>query len=245
MEYEIFPNPLVKSVVFQIRFPNLFYLADRIGDFQVKVMKEFPDSQLLFKRQFRFVSRVEKENVGPPVEESKRDDGEGVQLSVCSDSLSLMSNRHKSYSRGFRELIESTCKRFFESTNIPILKRVGLRYIDEGPVPAGVNSSFSEWYNTAFSSCRFPVESISEMSCMAVVERGTSKLRYIEALKGTAEQRKIVLDFDAWAEDVEPANLLSITDSLHEVLWTEFTMTVKKPVLDYMRKPKEEVNVPK
>jgi len=257
VEYEVFPNPLVKRVVFQIRFPNLFYLADRIGDFQVKVMKEFPDSQLLFRREFHFVSSIDKENVERQAEESKRDDTvpiwqfrseEGVQLGVCSNSLSLVSDQHKSYNSGdkrFRDIIDFTCKRFFESTSIPVIKRVGLRYIDEGPVPSDLNGSFSEWYNTAFSACRFPMDSISEMSCMAEIERGTSKLRYIEALKGAAERRKIVLDFDAWSEDVDPDNLLSTTDLLHEVLWNEFRSTVKEPVLNYMRKPREEANVPK
>jgi hypothetical protein len=45
---EVFPNPTVKTVIFQIRYPNLFYIESRIGDIQVKIMDDFPESSLLF-----------------------------------------------------------------------------------------------------------------------------------------------------------------------------------------------------
>ena len=51
---EIFPYPTVKQVVFEIRFPNLFYIENKIGEFQTKIMKEFPESALLFQRKFFF-----------------------------------------------------------------------------------------------------------------------------------------------------------------------------------------------
>ena len=40
---EIYPNPTVKRVIFQARFPNLFYLESKIGDLQllVKVRTSF------------------------------------------------------------------------------------------------------------------------------------------------------------------------------------------------------------
>ena len=51
---EMFPNPTVKQVIFQITFPNLFYIENKIGAFQLKIMKEFPQSTLLFRRQVLF-----------------------------------------------------------------------------------------------------------------------------------------------------------------------------------------------
>ena len=46
---KIFPNPLVEKVIFQIRFPNLFFIQDRIGTLQSKIMEKFPDSELIIK----------------------------------------------------------------------------------------------------------------------------------------------------------------------------------------------------
>ena len=48
---EIFPNPTVKTVVFQIRYPNLFYIENKIGEIQLKLMKEFPESALLYRQR--------------------------------------------------------------------------------------------------------------------------------------------------------------------------------------------------
>jgi hypothetical protein len=47
---EVFPNPTVKQVVFQVKFPNLFYLENKIGDFQMKIMKDYPKSELQYRR---------------------------------------------------------------------------------------------------------------------------------------------------------------------------------------------------
>ena len=30
--HEVFPSPTVKQVIFQVRFPNLFYLESRMGE---------------------------------------------------------------------------------------------------------------------------------------------------------------------------------------------------------------------
>ena len=51
---KVFPNPTVKHAIFQIRFPNLFSMEHKIGDLQLKIMEEFPQSTLLFRRQILF-----------------------------------------------------------------------------------------------------------------------------------------------------------------------------------------------
>ena len=58
MPDEIFPNPTVKQVVFQIVFPNLFYIENKIGELQLKIMTEFPESTLLHRRQFAWADIV-------------------------------------------------------------------------------------------------------------------------------------------------------------------------------------------
>ena len=58
---EVFPNPTVKQVIFQIRYPNLFYIENKIGEFQLKIMGEFPESALLHRRSFTLV------DIGPEV----------------------------------------------------------------------------------------------------------------------------------------------------------------------------------
>jgi len=54
---EIFPNPTVKQVIFELKFSNLFYIEDKIGDLQLKVMERFPDANLIFRRQILFADK--------------------------------------------------------------------------------------------------------------------------------------------------------------------------------------------
>ncbi|MHB1038558.1 MAG: TIGR04255 family protein, partial [Pirellulales bacterium] len=162
---EVFPNPLVRTVAFQITFPNLFFLESRIGDFQIKIMKQFPASQLLIQRDMLImIGDIENRNklseeITPP-QEARRIwrflSEQGVRLDVTLDSLTLLSETHKSYNLGegprFRDTIDFVCRSFVAVTQLPIIKRVGLRYIDRCPVPTGSNEAFLEYYNMARSN---------------------------------------------------------------------------------------------
>ena len=63
---EVFPNPTVKQVAFEIRFPNLFYIEDKISDLQFKVMNKFPESELILDMPLAFINRGQKSGFQPP-----------------------------------------------------------------------------------------------------------------------------------------------------------------------------------
>jgi len=255
---EVFPNPLVKEVVFQIRFPNLFFLADRIGDFQVKVMKEFPKSELLLRRHFLLTDEGDTDKLERMVGELKDQEAvnrvwqfeseQGVRLDITSNSLALVSKSHKSYRLGeerpFRDVVAFVTSCFFDVTQVPIIKRIGLRYIDECPVPENNSERFAEYYTTVFPLERFPLENATAMDYKVIIDRGPHKLRYVESLRGQGENRSLILDFDAWAEDIQPSATIETTDTLHEIIWNEFEATIREPVREYMRTPSENAHVP-
>jgi len=244
----VFPNPLVKKVAFQLTFPSLFYLEKKIGDFQIKIMKDFPISKLLLQRDFFIVIGGQEElnklaDDKKPPEEGKRVwqflSEDGVQLDVALDSITLQSNSHKSYNNGegprFRETIKKVCDSFIEITQLPIIKRIGLRYIDEGPVPKGSNEEFLSYYNSAFPLTRFPIDNATEMQTRAVVKGEHHSLRYVETLKLEEGKRAaIILDFDAWAENIDPSCYIDVTDALHVATSSEFEKTIKEPIIAYM-----------
>jgi uncharacterized protein (TIGR04255 family) len=243
---EIFPNPTVKEVIFQIRFPNLFYIEDKIGEYQLKIMNKFPNSALLFRKHLFFV------DTGPDVKEDslKLDEGKGAKiwqfespkkykLNVLSDSLDITSEYHKTYDLGegekFRDIIEFALDNFFEIVKLPIITRIGLRYIDECPIPEKNNKSFIKYYNSTFSLKRFNIEDALEMQFISRVKRNDYYLRYVESLKLIQDSYKLILDFDGYAENILPNDYLSTTDKLHDLISEEFFKTIKKPVVDYMR----------
>jgi uncharacterized protein (TIGR04255 family) len=130
---EIFPKPTVKTVIFQIMFPALFFMEKSIGDLQLKIMKEFPKSAMLFRRQILLADigpqgklpelhTDEKESVNKIWQfESEK----GFRLNVLTNSLDITSEYHKSYNLEgapkFRDAIKFVLDNFFEVTGIPII----------------------------------------------------------------------------------------------------------------------------
>ena len=251
---EVFPNPTVKGVHFEMRFPNLFYLERRIGDFQTEIMKEFPESKLVIRRQFLLADLGPNSTIEDRPEQVDQEalrkiwtfkSKAGVVLNVLTDSLQIHSESHKTYDNPncderFRDVIASVVPSFLKITAIPVITRVGLRYIDECPIVKKDNETFSEWYKTAFPLDRFDISDATEMVFRATVQKNGYFLRYIEALVSNGDKHSLTLDFDGFAKEVEPEKYLAVADRLHTLISAEFEASVKAPVFEYMRTRKEE-----
>jgi uncharacterized protein (TIGR04255 family) len=247
---EIFPNPTLKMVIFQIRFPNLFYMENKIGDLQLKIMEIFPKSDLLFRRQIVFADfgpNIKVEDIPLEQETGKKiwqfKSEKNFQLNVLSDSMDITSEYHKTYNLGdgekFRDVIKFVLDNFFEVTQIPIINRIGLRYIDECPIPSKDNETFKSYYNSVFPLDRFSFSEVDEMDFKTVIQRGEYHLRYIESLRRINNEYKLILDFDGFAQDIAPKNCLRVLDKLHDMVSEEYERTIKDPVYEYMRQTKE------
>ena len=170
---------------------------------------------------------------------------EGVVLNVHTASLDMTSTMHKTYANPnhedrFRDAIEFAVGNFLEVTSIPLFSRIGLRYIDECPVPEKNTLQFREYYNTTLCLDRFPLEGAREFQLLARVTRGDRFLTFRESLKGSGDEAKLELDFDGYAENVPTSDYLSVTDELHGIILEEFEKSIKEPVYDYMRKAPED-----
>jgi len=249
---EVFINPTVKQVVFQIRYPNLFFLESKIGDFQLKIMNEFPVSSLLFRRQLLFSNLGLKENLEDPSQNNtegvnakiwqfrSKDD---VELNVLSDSLDISSKSYKTYNNSsgdkkFRDIIKFVVDAFLEVTSVPIINRLGLRYIDECPLFEKTNDQLNKSFNTSFNLDRFDISTAENMDFLTTINRDKYKLRYAESLLKQDQDYKIMLDFDGIAENLESKDYITNLDNLHQIISDEFFATIKDPILDYMRKHK-------
>lgn len=60
-------------------------------------------------------------------------------------------------------------------------------------------------------------------------------LCYKESLKRNADGHKLILDFDGFAENIEPKDYLKTTDALHKIISEEYERTIKEPVYKLMR----------
>lgn len=245
---EIFSRPLVREVVFQVRYPNLFFIENKIGELQLSILKSFPESALLLRKDFVIAQQVSGTGMEGRVPEPdlthviwQFKSPEGVTLLVARDNFSISSARHKTYSHGteskFRDVIKLVCESFFKLIAIPFATRVGLRYVNHCPVIERTNTWFRGYYNSALPLDRFPLESVDEIDFTTVAGRDDAKIRYKEQFPVAEDKSKLLLDFDAWAERVEANNILTVTDKLHAIIATEFEAFAKPPLLEYMRTP--------
>ncbi|MDY0129151.1 MAG: TIGR04255 family protein [Methanosarcina vacuolata] len=246
---EIFPNPTVKQVIFQIRYPNLFFIENKIGDFQIKIMKYFPESSFFIKRNMLVVDagddqKIEELSKQIGIEPSKKvwqfKAKNGTVLNVMSNSLDISSGSHKTYTLGngetFKSVIKLVVDSFLEITAVPVLERIGLRYIDECPLPSKDNETFESYYNSVISTHRFDLETVELMDFRTTVSRNGKSLNYGERLIQKDEQYKLILDFDGFATNIDSDTYLNVTDELHDIILKEYGNTIKEPVIEYMRR---------
>ncbi len=246
--YKVFKRPTVKRVAFEARFPNLFFIENKIGEYQLKIMQRFPESAVAFRRQVTVVDLGPDAKVEDVLDQARseqsgkiwqfRDPGR-FELSVTSGRLWLESEFHKSYDKGdqesqFRGAIEFAVTRFREVIDLPILTRVGLRYINHCPIIEKTSSWLESFYNTALPLGRFPIEEASELDFKAVVAREGCQLRYLESLQRVGGADVLVLDLDAFAENVSASQWLPTTDRLHRAVIEAFEATARPPLLAWM-----------
>jgi len=205
---EVFPNPTVEQVSFEIRFSNLFYIENKIGELQIKLINEFPDSDLIFSRKMVLVNQGDKARIEIDAKEAEESSVQKIwqfrspkdyKLNVLSNSLSIISELHKTYNNPkgehrFRDIIELVLSNFIAITNLPLIKRIGLRYIDKCPVPAKDNSSFKKWYNSSFPLTRFNLSDAEDMMFQTVTKKDSYFLRYIERFKKIDDNYALILD---------------------------------------------------
>lgn len=245
---EVFKNPTVKQVIFQIRYPNLFFLESKIGEYQIKIMKDFPESSIIFQNPLVLTelsdpSKIEEAQKGmrSPEKIWEFKGTKSYKLQVTSNSLSILSEFHKTYNNEgstdkFRDTIEKCVEAFLALTNLPVITRIGLRYIDECPLPSPLNNdSFTEYYNSGLPISRFDLSMSKYHAFKVEIQREGNTLKFSETLNIREEPFKYILDIDGFRFNIIANEYLKVTDLLHDFISDEYEHTIKEPVKVIMR----------
>lgn len=242
---EILKHPTVKQVIFQITFPNLFYLENKIGSIQEKIMQDFPKSNLIYRNRLfsvnlgagmdqKMESKPMPEGI-PPEKIWQFESNSGTKLNITTNSLDMSSITHKTYNLGndntkkFRYAIEQVVGTFIKEVNLPIINRIGLRYIDQCPIMKKDNKTFKEWYNSKLPLADFEIADAETMAFRAIVKKGDCNLGYLETLQQVPPkgEYKLLLDFDSFAVDIKASEYLTTADALHVIISDEYAKTIK------------------
>jgi uncharacterized protein (TIGR04255 family) len=249
---EVFLHPTIKVVHFEVKFPNLFSIDNKIGDFQEKIILQFPDSSKILTRQLVFADTgLEGKLESVPVKEGFESNSvtktysfkskDKIEVKVQTNSLSISSEEHKTYNnpgteKKFRDVIEFVMNNFLKTINIPIIKRIGLRYIDECPLPTKNNTTLEKYYNSIFPVNRFQLKDVNSYYVNISTIRKNHRLIYQEGMsKNQKGEDMLILDFDGFEVDIASTDYLSVADELHTIIDEEYFTIIKEPTIHYMR----------
>jgi uncharacterized protein (TIGR04255 family) len=258
MSEEVFRYPTVKEVAFEIKFPHLFSIENRIGDFQEKIILQFPDSAQVLHRQVMFADTgLEGKIETVPIPEGFQPDtvrkswvfkSKGkIEVKIQTNAVSIISQEHKTYNNPsseekFRDVIDFVLSNFFKVINVPIIKRIGLRYIDHCPLPSKENETLKKLYNSTFPIDKFSIKDAQSFYFNINTNRKNHKLIYQEGLiKNDKGDEVLLLDFDGFETDIASTDFLKVADELHEIIKGEYFSIIKEPVKQYMRTGKLEI----
>jgi uncharacterized protein (TIGR04255 family) len=166
---------------------------------------------------------------------------DGIEVKVQTNQVNIISQKHKTYNNKtsetkFRDVIDFVISNFLNTINLPIINRIGLRYIDECPLPSKNNATLKKLYNLTFPIDRFPINDIDLIYFNINTIRKKHKLIYQEAFgKNNKGEEKLTLDFDGFENEISSADYLKITDELHDVIKEEYFGVIKEPIKKYMR----------
>lgn len=247
---EVFKFPTVKEVAFEIKFPHLFSIENKIGDFQERIIMQFPDSAQVFSRQLMFADTGLEGKIEPVPERLQPQtvrkswsfrSKTKIEVKVQTNSVNIISQEHKTYNNPsseekFRDVIDFVMSNFFKIVNVPIIKRIGLRYIDHCPLPSKDNEVVKKLYNSTFPIDRFSLKDAQSFYFSIITNRKNHKLVYQEGLIKTGKgEEMLMLDFDGFETDVASTDFLKVADELHEIIDAEYFSIIKEPVKQYMR----------
>ena len=164
-------------------------------------------------------------------------------MNIQMSRFDVSSTVHKTYNnpgstQKFRDVLELVVNAFLKVASLPKFTRLGLRYIDDCPLPEKSTQVFRSHYDTAYPVTRFSIEDTKAYDFATIVARKGVSVRYAESLSQVNGQIKFILDFDGSVEDLPATDWLKATDNLHEAISEEYFRTIKDPVKDLMRKPK-------
>lgn len=241
---EVFNNPSVVEVVFEIRFPNLFFIAQNIGGFQLEIMDEFPKSSQIIAQSVVIggdKASVNGENIEKPTTIWQFENETGkTKISIRSNRLNIISQEYKSYNNPdvdnrFRDLITGIVPTFLKIVPIKNFSRIGIRYIDHCPLEKLNNEYFKTFYIPIIDINTYKIEDTIENYVSIRTKRDDYYLLFQCGIRQFEGKYKYYLDYDGYANNIEADNFIGVADELQKMIKKEYYLNITEEFKQYMR----------
>jgi uncharacterized protein (TIGR04255 family) len=226
-----YPNPMLKEVVCELRFPAVLKIEHGIVDFQDKIREDLPTFGL-------------GERIGFPREKfwEFRNENEDLKVGVRINSLAISSYRYKKFNDFFPELKKYT-KIFVETFDISSVLRIGLRYINEYIFET--NDAIEEYFR--YFVPNFNEERINLAQARAFslelrkrLEDSDLNLRN-DFRKNEQDQYRYILDIDSYVnKKIRWNEVFDKIQALHDIVVKEFHENINNAFIEEVLEKRED-----
>jgi len=222
---EVFPANPIREVDFEIRFTPRLRVQAEMWRFQESLVAEYPEvgleSALLPNGSTLSVTVFQNQ----------------LKARVIKVSPQNMALAFSTYNR-FEDFKEEVLKRsanFCATFGVASLTRIGLRYVNEIPLPTQQSNSMATYVRAIVDLDRFPLDSIQQFALQVSAKQDDHMILLRTAML-TGPIRTYILDIDAYTETEKPtADIGTLLDRFHDTLQKVFLDHVTEEYKKVMR----------
>ncbi len=213
---EVFPANPIREVDFEIRFTPRLRVQAEMWRFQESVVADYPDvgleSALLPSGATLNVTVFQ--NVG-----------KARLIKVSPQNMALAFSAYADF-EDFKEEVLKRSTEFCNIFDVLSLTRIGLRYVNEIPLPTQRAESMTKYVNPLVEFERIPLGSVQQFALQLSAQVGDHMIQVRTAML-SGPIRTYILDIDAYTETVKSAaEIGTLLDRFHD--------TAQKVFLDHV-----------
>lgn len=228
---EIFPNPPVKSVSCEIRFPTLLTIKETIPAFQAIVRNEFPD---YFTQT---TPRIYKSGVIDEISWNFKSNDDTLNLKIKTNTIVLTSSDYNEF-EPYYNIVKEYFENFFELNELDKFLRIGLRYTnrEEFDDKEPNLSKLLRYFN--FNHFKFNEN--DKINNFSVRYNKIENEYYMNIVldygKDSQGKYSFLFDFDSYSsKEINKDNYINVLDKLHKnilkIFYEKITENYKNEVL--------------
>jgi len=203
---EIFPANPIREVDFEIRFTPRLRVQAEMWRFQEELVSEYPEVGL----ETALLPNAATVSVTVFQGLSK-----ARVIKVSPQSMALAFSSYDNFEQ-FKEEVLRRGSKFCEIFEVSSLTRVGLRYVNEIPLPTQQSDSMVEYVRPFVDFDRISLSAVQQFALQVVARAGDHMVQVRTAMLA-GPVRTYILDIDAYTENVKPSTEIGpLLDRFHD-----------------------------
>jgi uncharacterized protein (TIGR04255 family) len=209
---EMFPANPIREVDFEIRFAPRLRIQAEMWRFQEDLRAEYPDVGLesaLLPNGSTLNVTVFQNQVKARV------------IKVSPQNMALAFSTYNNF-EDFKDEVQRRSASFCETFDVTSLTRIGLRYVNEIPLPTQQSDSMTRYVRPLVEFDRIPLDSVQQFALQMAAKQGDHMVLVRTAMLA-GPIRTYILDIDAYTETEKPAGEIgTLLDGFHDAVQRVF-----------------------